>query len=114
MYICVTGSLCCTVENWQNTVNKKLINKGQVRERHPRLCDQLVRNSLVDGDQFLGARRSGDCVLCVKVFHLVVVFSILITQELGMRYYYLGISEDMREGSLPWEGSMGSCSVTCS
>ena len=40
------------------------IFKGQVREGHPRVCDQLML-WLVDGDQSLGARRSGNYVLVI-------------------------------------------------
>ena len=50
--------------------------KGRVREGHPSVCDQLVHNSLVDGEvtgrchgsspyQSLGASRSGGYVLMV-------------------------------------------------
>lgn len=37
----------------------------QVREGRPRICDQVVHSSLVDGDQSLGARRSENYQLVI-------------------------------------------------
>ena len=42
-----TGSLCSKPPKLLEVFQQSIF-KGQVREGHPRLCDQLIQNSLVD------------------------------------------------------------------
>ena len=94
------------------------IFKGQMKEGQPRVCDQLVHNSLI-GWWWSILRYQKVCHdhQAVNFFHLVVVFSIWKTQEMCMRCYYPGISEKSYSrgywgGGLSPEGPIGSCSVT--
>ena len=44
------------------------IFKVKGREGSPRVCDHLMHNSLVDGDQSLGVRRSGGYMFLIPTF----------------------------------------------
>ena len=74
------------------------IFKGKVREGYPRVCDCLVHNSLIGWwwlipmcQEVWGLHDHDHQV--VNFFHLLEVFSIWKTQEICMKYYYLGTSE---------------------